>query len=155
VVSDPSILPDLSITWLSPITELQTTPKPFDITPQTQIRNLSGRLTIRDPLLLSREVGGPKRPIDTVPYPLKVLGRLENPKSIPSSLLLSLHFPNKHLSTLHSLRTLYPSMSASALLKSRVARPSYLKKLAKAEDLIEHFPHGSWIVSQLKNSTLA
>jgi hypothetical protein len=39
-------------------------------------------------------------------------------------------------------------MSASALLKSRVARPSYLKKLAKAEDLIEHFPHDSWIVSR-------
>jgi hypothetical protein len=45
---------------------------------------------------------------------------------------------------------LYPSMSASALLKSRVARPSYLKKLAKAEDLIEHFPHNSWIVSLSK-----
>lgn len=40
-----------------------------------------------------------------------------------------------------------PNMSASALLKSRIARPSYLKKLAKAEDLIEHFPHGSYIVS--------
>jgi acetyl-CoA hydrolase len=36
-------------------------------------------------------------------------------------------------------------MSASALLKSRVRRPSYLKKLAKAEDLIEFFPHGSYI----------
>ncbi|GMF77699.1 unnamed protein product [Aspergillus oryzae] len=36
-------------------------------------------------------------------------------------------------------------MSASALLRSRVRRPSYLKKLAKAEDLIEFFPHGSYI----------
>jgi hypothetical protein len=54
---------------------------------------------------------------------------------------------NHHLST---LPILYPSMSASALLKSRVARPSYLKKLAKAEDLIHHFPHDSWIVSQSK-----
>ncbi|KAL4889327.1 hypothetical protein BDV59DRAFT_186650 [Aspergillus ambiguus] len=36
-------------------------------------------------------------------------------------------------------------MSASALLKSRVRRPSYLKKLAKAEDLIDLFPHGSYI----------
>ncbi|KAF2472895.1 nagb/rpia/CoA transferase-like protein [Lindgomyces ingoldianus] len=36
-------------------------------------------------------------------------------------------------------------MSASALLKSRVRRPSYLKKLAKAEDLIDMFPHGSYI----------
>jgi hypothetical protein len=36
-------------------------------------------------------------------------------------------------------------MSASALLKSRVRRPSYLKKLAKAEDLMHHFPNGSYI----------
>jgi acetyl-CoA hydrolase len=36
-------------------------------------------------------------------------------------------------------------MSVSALLKSRVRRPSYLKKLAKAEDLIHHFPNGSYI----------
>lgn len=36
-------------------------------------------------------------------------------------------------------------MAASALLKSRVRRPSYLKKLAKAEDLIDLFPHGSYI----------
>ncbi|THC92437.1 hypothetical protein EYZ11_008103 [Aspergillus tanneri] len=36
-------------------------------------------------------------------------------------------------------------MAASALLKSRVRRPSYLKKLAKAEDLIDYFPHGSYI----------
>ncbi|KAF1811561.1 putative acetyl-CoA hydrolase Ach1 [Eremomyces bilateralis CBS 781.70] len=34
---------------------------------------------------------------------------------------------------------------ASAALKSRVRRPAYLKKLAKAEDLIHHFPHGSYI----------
>lgn len=38
-------------------------------------------------------------------------------------------------------------MSASALLKSRVARPSYLQKLCKAEDTIKYFPHNSWIVS--------
>ncbi|KAJ5819983.1 hypothetical protein N7474_005574 [Penicillium riverlandense] len=36
-------------------------------------------------------------------------------------------------------------MAASALLKSRVRRPSYLKKLMKAEDLVHHFPHGSYI----------
>jgi acetyl-CoA hydrolase len=36
-------------------------------------------------------------------------------------------------------------MSASALLKSRVRRPSYLKKLAKAEDLIPLFPNGAYI----------
>lgn len=36
-------------------------------------------------------------------------------------------------------------MSASALLRSRVRRPSYLSKLAKAEDLVDHFPHGSYI----------
>lgn len=33
----------------------------------------------------------------------------------------------------------------SALLRSRVRRPSYLKKLAKAEDLIDLFPHNSYI----------
>jgi hypothetical protein len=45
-------------------------------------------------------------------------------------------------------RIAYPhtySMAASALLKSRVRRPSYLNKLAKAEDLIDLFPHGSYI----------
>lgn len=36
-------------------------------------------------------------------------------------------------------------MAASALLKSRIRRPSYLNKLAKAEDLIDLFPHGSYI----------
>ncbi|KAJ5183773.1 hypothetical protein N7492_001389 [Penicillium capsulatum] len=36
-------------------------------------------------------------------------------------------------------------MAASALLRSRVRRPSYLNKLAKAEDLIDLFPHGSYI----------
>lgn len=36
-------------------------------------------------------------------------------------------------------------MAASALLKSRVRRPSYLNKLAKAEDLIDLFPHNSYI----------
>lgn len=36
-------------------------------------------------------------------------------------------------------------MAASALLKSRVRRPSYLNKVAKAEDLIDLFPHGSYI----------
>ena len=33
----------------------------------------------------------------------------------------------------------------SALLKSRVRRPSYLKKLAKAEDLLHHFPNGAYV----------
>lgn len=32
------------------------------------------------------------------------------------------------------------AMTASAALKARVRRPSYLKKLAKTEDLIELFP---------------
>ncbi|EEH33807.1 acetyl-CoA hydrolase [Paracoccidioides lutzii Pb01] len=36
-------------------------------------------------------------------------------------------------------------MAASALLRSRVRRPSMLKKLAKSEDLIDLFPHGSYI----------
>lgn len=36
-------------------------------------------------------------------------------------------------------------MAASAMLKSRVRRPSYLSKLAKAEDLIDLFPHNSYI----------
>ena len=36
-------------------------------------------------------------------------------------------------------------MAASALLRSRVRRPSMLDKLAKLEDLIELFPHGSYI----------
>ena len=36
-------------------------------------------------------------------------------------------------------------LQASALLKSRVRRPAYLKKLAQAEDLIHHFPHNSYI----------
>ncbi|KAJ9633251.1 acetyl-CoA hydrolase [Exophiala oligosperma] len=36
-------------------------------------------------------------------------------------------------------------MAASALLKSRCRRASYLNKLAKAEDLIDLFPHGSYI----------
>ena len=35
--------------------------------------------------------------------------------------------------------------TASAALKSRVRRPSMLKKLAKVEDLIDYFPHGSYI----------
>jgi acetyl-CoA hydrolase len=34
---------------------------------------------------------------------------------------------------------------ASALLKSRVKRASYLSKLAHPEDLIDLFPHGSFI----------
>ncbi|KAJ6172479.1 acetyl-CoA hydrolase Ach1 [Penicillium chermesinum] len=36
-------------------------------------------------------------------------------------------------------------MAASALLKSRIRRPSYLNKLAKPEDLIDLFPHGTSI----------
>ncbi|RMJ26530.1 acetyl-CoA hydrolase [Aspergillus sp. HF37] len=36
-------------------------------------------------------------------------------------------------------------MAASSLLRSRVKRPSYLNKLAKPEDLIGHFPNGSYI----------
>jgi acetyl-CoA hydrolase len=34
---------------------------------------------------------------------------------------------------------------ASALLKARVRRPTYLNKLKKAEDLIDYFPNGSYI----------
>lgn len=34
---------------------------------------------------------------------------------------------------------------ASEILKQRVRRPSYLKKLCHAEDLIDLFPHGSYI----------
>jgi len=36
-------------------------------------------------------------------------------------------------------------MSVSALLKSRVRRPSLLKKLAQPEDLLHHFPNGAFI----------
>lgn len=36
-------------------------------------------------------------------------------------------------------------MSVSAALKARVRRPSYLKKIAKAEDLIHHFPNDAYI----------
>ncbi|KAF7447525.1 Acetyl-CoA hydrolase [Pyrenophora tritici-repentis] len=36
-------------------------------------------------------------------------------------------------------------MSVSAALRSRVRRPSYLKKIAKAEDLLHHFPNGAYI----------
>jgi acetyl-CoA hydrolase len=36
-------------------------------------------------------------------------------------------------------------MSVSAALKSRVRRPSYLKKIAKAEDLISLFPNGAYV----------
>jgi acyl-CoA hydrolase len=36
-------------------------------------------------------------------------------------------------------------LTASAALKSRVARPSLLKKLAHPEDLIPLFPNGAYI----------
>ena len=36
-------------------------------------------------------------------------------------------------------------MSVSAALKSRVRRPSYLSKIAKAEDLLHHFPNGAYV----------
>ena len=36
-------------------------------------------------------------------------------------------------------------MAASALLRNRVKRPSYLNKLAKPEDLVDLFPNGSYI----------
>ncbi|KAI9811899.1 MAG: acetyl-CoA hydrolase [Pycnora praestabilis] len=35
--------------------------------------------------------------------------------------------------------------TASALLKARVRRPSYLQKLVKADDLIDLFPHGAYV----------
>lgn len=34
---------------------------------------------------------------------------------------------------------------ASAALKARVRRPSMLKKLCNPEDLLHHFPHGSYL----------
>jgi acetyl-CoA hydrolase len=37
------------------------------------------------------------------------------------------------------------ALTASAALKSRVRRPSLLKKLAHAEDLIPLFPNGAYI----------
>jgi len=37
------------------------------------------------------------------------------------------------------------TLTASAALKSRVRRPSLLKKLAHPEDLIQHFPHGAYV----------
>lgn len=39
-------------------------------------------------------------------------------------------------------------MSVSAALKARVRRPSYLKKIAEAEDLIHHFPNDAYIGEQ-------
>ena len=36
-------------------------------------------------------------------------------------------------------------MSVSAALKSRVARPSLFSKVRKAEELIDLFPHNSYI----------
>lgn len=44
-------------------------------------------------------------------------------------------------------------MSVSAALKARVRRPSYLKKIAKAEDLIHHFPNDAYIVSAAASCT--
>lgn len=37
------------------------------------------------------------------------------------------------------------SLTASALLKSRVRRPSMLAKLTNTSDLIEHFPNGATV----------
>ncbi|KAL9116590.1 MAG: hypothetical protein Q9187_006887 [Circinaria calcarea] len=37
------------------------------------------------------------------------------------------------------------AMTASAALKARVWRPSYLKKLAKTEEMIGLFPHGAYV----------
>ena len=34
---------------------------------------------------------------------------------------------------------------ASAALRSRIRRPSMLKKLCRPEDLLQHFPNGSYI----------
>ena len=66
----------------------------------------------------------------------------------PQTSLLSLLPPLSFSFFLENLPS-YPKasviMSASALLKSRVRRPSYLSKLAKAEDLIDLFPHGTYI----------
>lgn len=64
--------------------------------------------------------------------------------SLGSLFFLSEFFSLHLLDTLPSL-AISPKMAASALLKSRVRRPSYLNKLAKAEDLIDLFPHGSYI----------
>lgn len=151
-VSDPSILPDLIITWLSPITEFQTTPKPFDITPQTQDPQSLRPSHDTIHCCCCRKTYQENR---SIPYPLGFSWSRRNPKSISLLPPLLQPFLLPQQTPLHSplllLHTLYPNMSASALLKSRVARPSYLSKLAKAEDLIEHFPHNSWIVSRLKN----
>jgi acetyl-CoA hydrolase len=34
---------------------------------------------------------------------------------------------------------------ASAALKARIRRPSMLKKLCRAEDMLPHFPNGAYI----------
>jgi hypothetical protein len=45
-----------------------------------------------------------------------------------------------------ALFTAVPIMAvASEILKQRVRRPSYLKKLCLAEDLIDLFPNGTYI----------
>jgi acetyl-CoA hydrolase len=37
------------------------------------------------------------------------------------------------------------SLVASGALKARIQRPSFLKKLCHAEDLLHHFPNGASI----------
>jgi len=37
------------------------------------------------------------------------------------------------------------SLMASAALKSRIKRPSMLKKLCQPQDLLQHFPNGAYI----------
>jgi hypothetical protein len=79
------------------------------------------------------------------------LNSAENPSSENSILIrphpvLQIFFPSGELVQKSVIETnILGKMAASALLKSRVRRPSYLNKLCKAEDLIDVFPHGTYI----------
>lgn len=79
---NPSILPNLDITWLSSTTELHSLPSQLTSLPRPQIRNLSG-VSRHDPLrscCLSRETVDLPRD-RSIPYPLKLLGRREKSQS--------------------------------------------------------------------------
>lgn len=84
--------------------------------------------------------------------PVIFVGLLSRPSPLLSlSLFLSslfstlLSFLPQIFKTFSTLYSGFSYKMASALLRSRVKRPSYLTKLAKAEDLIDLFPNGSYI----------
>ena len=62
---------------------------------------------------------------------------------LATALPASIDFHAAHLFTHQARKLIMASMTASALLKSRVRRPSMLSKLAKTSDLIDLFPNGA------------